>query len=438
MARPGPGRPPEIRSAATRFTNPVIVPPGRPSRPRRASLAGGARAAAAVVGRGPARRAPTPARRRAAPRSGGGRLGAARGRRPPAVAGGRGLAPARRPLAGARRALLLAGRRLHLAVVDHATPGARLLFLHLDIGLEAREVRSDRPLHVAHPASRLLDQRARLDVEGHLHAGELGGELVERHDPRVVQTLCHVPLDAIVGALVEDLGVELLRNAPDLRLERDVALVLLRDPLEAVHEARPLLELGPLVVGRAKRHRYVDRLLYRHSPTLADARRAGRRVAAARHETLPGLLRQAGCTARLVDRLADRVLDALADLRADFPAVLLDGLGAVRERTLGELASALRGEGRKHRKTGAGGHALHPGDRARTLPETRQRALTSVVRDVLGRFARHSPDRGPDYVTHVLGHHSILRRLRRGTRLPVGMERETWTQRPVREVRSAD
>lgn len=45
-----------------------------------------------------------------------------------------------------------------LPVVDHATPGAGLDLLHFDVGLEAGQIGAHGALHVAHPASRLLDQ----------------------------------------------------------------------------------------------------------------------------------------------------------------------------------------------------------------------------------------------------------------------------------------
>jgi hypothetical protein len=83
-----------------------------------------------------------------------------------------------------------------------------------------------------------------------------------------------LPLDPLVLALLDDLGAELLRHPPDLRLEGDVLVVLLRDALEPMHELRPFLELRPLLVDRGQWDADVDVLLDRHAPALADARQA--------------------------------------------------------------------------------------------------------------------------------------------------------------------
>src|ERR1044071_2901835 len=153
-----------------------------------------------------------------------------------------------------------------LPVVDRTTPSAGLDLLHLDVGLEAGQVTTHGALYVAHPPSRLLDQRAWLDVERDLNAGEVGSELVEGDDARVDDALVDAPLDSFVGSLLDDLAGELLRHAPDLRPEGDGAVVLLRRLIEAVHELRPFLELGPLVVGGRKRHADIHGLLDWHPP----------------------------------------------------------------------------------------------------------------------------------------------------------------------------
>jgi hypothetical protein len=150
-----------------------------------------------------------------------------------------------------------------LAVVDDSSPCTGFDLLHLDEGLEAGKVGSHRTLHVAHSACRLLDQRARLHVERDLNPGEAIRDLVEGDDARMRDALAHVPHDPLVRALLDDLGLELLRHPPDLRLEGDGAIVLLRRLIEAMHELRPFLELGPLVVGGAYGHGHFDALLDR-------------------------------------------------------------------------------------------------------------------------------------------------------------------------------
>src|SRR5918992_1058594 len=153
-----------------------------------------------------------------------------------------------------------------LAVLDHAAPGARLELLHLDERLEAMQVGTHRALDVPHPAGGLLDQRAGVHVHVQLDPRQTRRQLVERHDARVRDALGHLPLDPLVRALRLDVGLEFLLLAPDLGRERDGAVVLLRDPRDPVHELRPVLELGPLVVGRLDRHGHVHGLLHRHPP----------------------------------------------------------------------------------------------------------------------------------------------------------------------------
>src|SRR3954451_6536340 len=146
--------------------------------------------------------------------------------------------------------------------------------------LEASEVGADGALDMPHPARGLLDERAGLYVDVELDASQPRSDLVERDDAGMAHALRDLPLDPLVGPLLDDLRLELLRHAPDLRLEGHVRLVLLRDVVEAVHEVRPLLELGPLVVDRLERHADVDVLLDRHAPALADSRLALRLAAA--------------------------------------------------------------------------------------------------------------------------------------------------------------
>src|SRR4051794_6532902 len=195
--------------------------------------------------------------------------------------------------------------------------------------LEARQIGSHRALDVTHTARRLLDQRAGLNVDVQLHPREARAKLVEGHDAGVSDALDDLPLDALVRALLDDLGLELLRLAPDLDLEGDVRLVLLRHVLQPVHELRPLLELGPLVVDGLEGNADVDVLLHRHTPAFADsfgALRLAAASAAAGQDSLACLLGEATGAAGLLDRVANGLLHASADLLAD----LLHGAAAVR------------------------------------------------------------------------------------------------------------
>ena len=59
---------------------------------------------------------------------------------------------------------------------------------------------------------------------------------------------CRVPGDALVGGLLDDLGVELSRDAGEGDLPVRVGVVDLAHRVDAGHELGEGLELGPLVV----------------------------------------------------------------------------------------------------------------------------------------------------------------------------------------------
>ena len=178
---------------------------------------------------------------------------------------------------------------------------------------------------------------------------------MERDHTRVRHAIRDLPLDALVFLLLDDLGAELLRDAPDLGLERDVGVVLLGHVLEAVHELRPLFELRPLLVDGAERDTDVDVLLDRHPPALADTglpRLAA--LAAAREHALAGLLRHARGATGLVDLVADRVLDLAADLVAG----LLDRTAAVAPDAAHKLPGTLGRQRHERRYTDTRRQAL--------------------------------------------------------------------------------
>src|SRR5215218_10199597 len=301
-------------------------------------------------------------------------------------------------------ALLVVGVvvRLHdLAVLDHAAPGAGLHLLHLDERLVAVHVGAHGALDVAHAAGGLLDQRARLHVEGDLDPREPRGELVEAGHAGVRDALRDLPLDPVVGPLRDDLGLELLRLAPDLRGEPDRLVLVLGDVRDPVHELRPLLELGELVVGGLQLDGHVDRLLDRHPPALADARHVVLAPATAvvaatetRDQAARGLLRDAAGAAGLIDLAADGVLDLRADL-----------VGRLRRHVRGahppvaERGDALLGQRGGGREAGAGGEALRARQTAAALLRLRR-----DVADVLHRFLECVTDRVSDGLAHILRH----------------------------------
>jgi hypothetical protein len=293
-----------------------------------------------------------------------------------------------------------------LAVLDLAAPGAGLLLLHLDERLEARQVGADRALDVTHPAGRLLEQRAGLDVEVELDPRQPRRELVEAHDAGVRDALGHAPLDALVRTLGLDPGRELLRLAPDLGRELDRRLVVLRHAGHAMHELRPVLVLGPLVVGRLERHGHVDRLLDRHAPALADTRHAAVAAAVAvvvaaaadaRQQAARGLLGDAAGAAGFIDLPGHGVLDVRADLLAGLRGDLRRSARRTGDAAAAQGFEALLRQRRRGRQARARGEALHPRERA-LLGRRRS------VADVLDSFAHHVTERVTNGVAHVVGH----------------------------------
>ena len=167
---------------------------------------------------------------------------------------------------GARAARFPVGFSLHLAVLDRPAPTPLLGFLfHLGICLEAMQIASHRPLGEAHAATRFLEQAVGLDVDRYLDSGQTRREFVKCDDAAVLQALVDVPHDPLVGSLLDDFGLEVLGDSPDLCGESDRTVVDLLSAVDAMHERGPFLEFGPEVVGLRDRNGDVDRLLHRHS-----------------------------------------------------------------------------------------------------------------------------------------------------------------------------
>jgi hypothetical protein len=72
---------------------------------------------------------------------------------------------------------------------------------------------------------------------------------VERDDARVRGAVGALPGDPLIRVLLCDVRVELALDAADVHLPVGVGVILLGDSLDAAHELRERLELGPLVVG---------------------------------------------------------------------------------------------------------------------------------------------------------------------------------------------
>src|SRR2546425_4268521 len=150
---------------------------------------------------------------------------------------------------------------VHLAVLDLAAPGARLASAALDELLEALEVGLDARAHDTQRIGDVLHDALRLVVHLQHHLRALIVEPMEGDDAGVPGAAAARPRDALVGPLLDDLGVPLLFLAPDHGAPVQALVVELPNLLDALHEAREVLELRPLVVHRAERRVDFDRLL---------------------------------------------------------------------------------------------------------------------------------------------------------------------------------
>jgi uncharacterized protein (TIGR00730 family) len=145
--------------------------------------------------------------------------------------------------ADAQEALADAG-----ALLDLAAPAARLGAAGLDELLEPLEVLLDLAAVRADRRAECLDHPLGLVL--HLD-GDLRGRVVDALEDDaagVLVTVDRAPGDHLVGALLGDLGVPFVPLAVDLGHPVQMCVVQLLDGLDALHEARELLELRPLVV----------------------------------------------------------------------------------------------------------------------------------------------------------------------------------------------
>ena len=149
-----------------------------------------------------------------------------------------------------------------------AAPRARGLAAALDELAEAVEVALHAPLGQAQRAADGLDEAVGLVLHAHVHLGAVRAERLEAHLAGVALAGDRGPRDALVRHLVDDLGVPLGAAAADVRDPVQARVVELPHLLDALHELRELLELRPLVVGRAHGHVELTRLLDRRQAAL--------------------------------------------------------------------------------------------------------------------------------------------------------------------------
>jgi hypothetical protein len=200
---------------------------------------------------------------------------------------------------------------------------------------------------------------------------------VERDHAVVVGAALGLPLDALVGDLLDDLGVPLALDAPELGEDLQLGLPVLLHALQPVHVLGGVLELGPLVVGPLHGHGDVDRVHDRQPPGAL----AGLVVAAAEEaaDGVLGLLRRAG--------------DCAADAGRD-------GLGAAGALKLG-LAEVRRGL--RRRSAAAVLLDLLLGQLGRLLAQVLGGLLGACARLALEHVLRRLPSRGHNALEHSHG-----------------------------------
>src|SRR4051794_30349720 len=133
-----------------------------------------------------------------------------------------------------------------------SAPGAGLGAPGLDELLEALEVALGLLVDEAELVADLLDDPLGLHVELQEHpgAGALG---LERDGAGVRRAIEAPPGDALVGRLVDDLGVPFTTSTGDLGHPVQPLVVELGDALDALHEVGEVFELRPLVVNGGDR-----------------------------------------------------------------------------------------------------------------------------------------------------------------------------------------
>src|SRR6185369_8512390 len=191
------------------------------------------------------------------------------------MGGGRSMADQRAPDMAWQRC----GDSTAAAGLDGPAPRPRLVATRLDERLEpfhvALRATSDEPKRIADR----LDRTLGLDVELEGHPSRRVGEPVERHHARVRGAFDGMPGDPLVGLLLTDLGGPALLDPGDVGRPGDVGVVQLFDLVDALHEERELLELGPLVVGDPDRDLDIhgfDDLRHDRSFSLSGKRNAHR------------------------------------------------------------------------------------------------------------------------------------------------------------------
>src|SRR4051812_15814052 len=177
--------------------------------------------------------------------------------------------------------------RTGLAPAVHlAAPSARLGAALLDQVLELLDRVLDLVRDDPHRVADLFDHALRLVVHRQLDARALLVERLEAHRAGIGGARDAAPGDALIGDLLDDLGVPLFFLAGDARAPVQVRVVDLADLFHALHEAGELLELRPLVVHGVDRAIHFKNFLdsFHGYPSVRSTAEAARIVPRAHRE----------------------------------------------------------------------------------------------------------------------------------------------------------
>ena len=170
-------------------------------------------------------------------------------------------------LADLVRGLREAGpRRRRVILVDEPpTSASQTLFgrlrdelwqLPFSWGVAASE--GDAGVYLTPPADAFFDDALRLIFHPYGDASHAVAQGVKRNDAGVFDSSASPPGDAPVGNLFGNLGFKFLSFTSDIDAPLKMLVIHLADLFDAVHKARKLLELSPLVVGDIYRDIYVS------------------------------------------------------------------------------------------------------------------------------------------------------------------------------------
>jgi len=114
------------------------------------------------------------------------------------------------------------------------------------------------PQHIAG----LFDETFVIIHELKADAGTIWTDRSKVYSTRSILTAFALPGDEMVGNLIRDSCVPFLIFARDLGLPTQSLIILLCHLLDALHEARKFLKLGPLIIDRADRALDIDPLFH--------------------------------------------------------------------------------------------------------------------------------------------------------------------------------